>query len=356
MELAFAGLHVAVFDSQEPGREASWASAGMISPAPESVAMSSLLSLSVMSAKLYPEFVQRVEELSGQTVGYRPDGALEVFLEAHTKAHVEEVLAMHRSAGTRAEVLSSEQACDMEPALTSEIRDAIHRPDEASVDNRLLTRAVLEVARRKGVEIIAGNAAKALWREGKACKGLRLATGEVEARWTIIAAGCFSDQIEGVSAYAPVIPVKGQIMALRSDSVKLSRVLWSEHIYLVPRNDGRIIAGATVEYEGFDRSITAGGVKEILDGAVSLVPALRKARILETWVGLRPDSRDHLPILGPTDLQGLLIATGHFRNGILLTPITAKLIREWITAQKVSTDWESFSPLRFLEARQTKSA
>jgi glycine oxidase len=138
--------------------------------------------------------------------------------------------------------------------------------------------------------------------------------------------------------------------ALRADDLKIERVLWSEKIYLVPRNDGRILAGATVEHAGFDKRVTAGGIEKILAAAIELAPGLKDARIEETWAGLRPDSADHMPILGPTDVDGLLIATGHFRSGILLTPITARLMREWITEQRVSVDWERFSPLRFQSA------
>ncbi|HEX8872398.1 MAG TPA: FAD-dependent oxidoreductase, partial [Candidatus Acidoferrum sp.] len=114
--------------------------------------------------------------------------------------------------------------------------------------------------------------------------------------------------------------------------------------------------GSTIERTGFDHDVTAGGVKKILSGAIRLVPELEKARIVETWAGLRPDSPDHLPIIGPTDINGLLIATGHFRSGILLAPITARLLGEWITTQNVSVDWERFSPMRFLEARKTQRA
>jgi glycine oxidase len=355
-ELAAEGLNVAVFDAQHPGREASWASAGMISPAPESSAMASLLPISMASVRLYPEFIQHVEEVSGKTVGYRNDGALDLLLNGTGQAEMDEILALHRGAGLRAEPLSGPEAREIEPAITGDLRAAIHRPDEASRDNRLLTEATLEAARRKGVDIFPGNGAKALWKEGDACKGLQLQSGRVEARWTVIAAGCFSASIEGVAAYAPVIPAKGQMMALRCDSVNLKKDLWSGHMYLVPRHDGRIIAGSTVEYEGFDRSVTVVGMKRILTGAISMVPALESARIEETWAGLRPDSPDHLPILGPTDVDGLLIATGHFRSGILLTPVTARLIRDWVTTQKVSEDWAPFSPMRFQRARHSRGA
>jgi glycine oxidase len=138
--------------------------------------------------------------------------------------------------------------------------------------------------------------------------------------------------------------------ALRTESVKIERVLWSESIYLVPRDDGRILAGATVEHVGFDKNVTAGGLEKLMRAAIELAPGLANARVEETWAGLRPDSPDHLPILGPADLDGLLVATGHFREGILLTPITARLVREWITEQRVSVDWQRFSPLRFQSA------
>jgi len=355
-ELASEGLSVAVFDAQIPGREASWASAGMISPAPENSTMASLLPISLASVRLYPDFLKRVEELSGKNVGYRKDGALDLLLNGAGQAEIDELLALHRGAGLRAEALSGPEARELEPALTGELRAAVHRPDEASLDNRLLTEATLEAARRKGVEIFPGNGAKALWTEGTTCRGLHLQNGRVEAKWTVIAAGCFSARIDGVAPYAPVTPAKGQMMALRCGAVNLKKDLWCGHIYLVPRHDGRIIAGSTVEYEGFDRNVTVAGMKNILTGAVSLVPALEAARIEETWAGLRPDSPDHLPILGPTDLDGLLIATGHFRSGILLTPVTARLIREWVTTQKVSEDWTPFSPLRFQQARQSRGA
>ncbi len=356
LELASAGVKVGVFDAQKPGREASWASAGMISPSPESTATTCVLPLSMASVRIYPEFIRRVEELSGKNVGYRKEGALDIFLDGEKQSEITEILEQHRNAGLRAEALSGEQAIALEPMLTAEIRAGILRNDEASLDNRVFTEATLEAARLKGAEIHSGNGARALWMEGRVCKGVQVETGRVEARWTVIAAGCFSAQIEGAADYAPVTPAKGQMMALRCDGVKLRRDIWSEHMYLVPRTDGRIIAGSTIEYEGFDRSVTAAGMKKILSGALSLVPALEKAHVEETWAGLRPDTPDHLPILGPTDRDGLLIATGHFRSGILLAPITAQLIREWVTSQKVSVDWAPFSPLRFQEKRQTLRA
>jgi glycine oxidase len=350
LELARAGLRVAVFDRQQPGQEASWASAGIISPAPENPGMISTVELGKRSAALYPEFVALVEEISGQTTGYRAKGTLGALFSHDTKAELSTIVALHHGLGLKAEPLRAEDARELEPALSEEIEAAVLRPEEASIDNRLLTRALFEAARRSGAEIVSGSSVKAIWREGNGCRGLILQNEKVEAKWTVIAAGCFSGAIEGLTPYAPVHPAKGQMAALRAEDVRVERVLWSEKIYLVPRNDGRLLAGATLEYVGFDKRVTAGGIEKILAAAIELAPGLKNARIEETWAGLRPDSADHLPILGPTDLEGLLMATGHFRSGILLTPITARLIREWITEQKVSLEWERFSPLRFRPA------
>jgi glycine oxidase len=347
LELARAGLRVGLFDRQEPGQEASWAGAGILSPAPESAAMISLVPLGKASMAIYPEFVRMVEEISGQSAGYRPKGTLQALFSRDAREELSTVIALHHGLGLKAEPLRAEDARALEPSLSEDLEAAVLRPDEASVDNRALTQAVLEAARRSGVQFFPGSSVNAIWRVGGKCAGLNLNNEKIAAQWTVIAAGCFSASIEGVASYAPVRPAKGQMIALRTDDLKIERVLWSEKIYLVPRNDGRILAGATVEYTGFEKGVTAGGIEKILAGAIELSPGLAAARVEETWAGLRPDSPDHLPILGPTDIDGLLIATGHFRGGILLTPITARLVTDWVTQQRVSVDWDRFSPMRF---------
>jgi glycine oxidase len=308
--------------------------------------------LAQRSAALYPEFVARVEETSGLSTGYRRRGTIEALFSRDAREELSTIIALHHGLGLKAEPLRAEDARELEPALSDELEAAVLRPEEASIDNRLLTAAVFEAAQRRCTEIFPASRVKGIWREGARCRGLILENERVEAQWTVIAAGCFSGTIEGISAYAPVKPAKGQMIALRADDLPMERVLWSENVYLVPRNDGRILAGATVEYVGFDKRVTAGGIEKVLAGAIELAPGLKDARIEETWAGLRPDSADHLPILGPTDLEGLVMATGHFRSGILLAPATAQLIREWVTEQRVSLDWERFSPLRF----QSKAA
>jgi glycine oxidase len=356
LELADAGLKVGLFDAREPGREASWASGGMISPAPENPGMIPFMPMSLASVALYPEFIRRVEALTGMDVGYRKSGALDVILTGNAEEALSTVIALQHGVGLKAKALSAEQARQMEPALTEELQAAIFREDEASLDTRAFTDATLKAAEQKGVKIFPRIGAKALWKAGNRCKGLVLEDGQAEAKWTVIAAGCFSARIEGAAEYAPVSPAKGQMIALRCDSVGIKRILWLGHKYLVPRSDGRIIAGSTIERTGFDHAVTAGGVQLILREVMKIVPGLENARIEETWAGLRPDSPDHLPIIGPTDVEGLLIATGHFRSGVLLAPVTARMIREWVVAQSVSVDWERVSPMRFLEATRGQSA
>ena len=357
VELASAGLQVAVFDAQQPAQEASWASAGILSPAPENPAMIAMVELGKASLAMYPAFVGKVEELSGMPTGYRAKGTVEAIFNRHAQEELNTIVALHHGLGLAAEAISAAEARELEPDLSEEVEAAVLRPDEASVDNRLLSAALLQAAKRSGVQIVAGAPVQSIARQGNRCTGLVLRDGKkVSAAQTIIAAGCFSAQIGGVEPFAPVRPAKGQMVSLRSSKATIERVLWSERIYLVPRNDGRILAGATVEHIGFDKTVTASGIHSNLTGAIELAPVLAQAHVEETWAGLRPDTPDHLPILGPTDIEGLIIATGHYRSGVLLTPITAKLINEYITAQALRADIERFSPMRFQSANRVSTA
>src|SRR6202161_486688 len=356
LELAQAGLKVGMSNRPEPGREASWASAGILSPAPESPAMISMVPLAKASMNLYPALVANVEEISGEKVGFRPKGTIDVFFNKDAIPDLSTLIALHHGMGLKAEPLRPEDARELEPSLSPELEAAALRPEEASIDNRAFTHAMLSAAKRSGAEVFPGSSVTGIVQEAGRCTGLKLENEAVSAKWTVIAAGCFSAGIEGVKEFAPVRPAKGQMVSLRADGLKIERVIWGEKIYIVPRNDGRILAGAPVEYVGFDKQVTAGGIEKILSAAIEVIPEFADARIEETWAGLRPDSPDHLPILGPTDIDGLVIATGHFRSGVLLTPITARLVRQWITERSVELDWERLSPMRFIESRRETTA
>lgn len=358
-ELAGRKLRVVVLDRQQPGRESSWAAAGMLAPGPDSPdshGSTKLVPLAKESLRLYPQFVAAIEETSGKPTGFAREGTLEIFHGASGEAVRDNFVAEHRRLGLSAEPIHLESARRMEPSLNSEAGVAAWLPGEATIDPRALVDAVLSAAANRGAQIRADCAATSLLMEGGRCAGVIAGGQRISAGHVVITAGCYSGAMEdGIARYAPTRPVRGQMISLRHRDVKLTRVLRSANGYLVPRLDGRILAGSTLEDAGFEKSVTPAGLQKILSAALELAPALASAEILETWAGLRPGSPDDLPILGPTDTEGLIVATGHYRNGVLLAPITAKLVREWITGGKASADAEAFSPLRF-QNREARSA
>ncbi|MFZ3330062.1 MAG: glycine oxidase ThiO [Candidatus Acidiferrales bacterium] len=359
-ELAGEKLRVLVVDRQRPGREASWAAAGMLSPGPDSPETVPLVPLGKESLQLYPDFVAGIEEACGRTVDYTREGTFEVFCGRDGETARDKMIEEHRDLGLAIETISVAAARGLEPELGAAVSAAAWLPEEATVDPRLLTEAVLAAAERRGAEIRGDCAVETLLCRRGACTGVIAAGGEkIEGEHVVIATGAFCGTIkdcvsagpENLARYAPVRPVRGQLVALRSATVRLKKVLRSSRGYLVPRRDGRIIAGSTLENAGFAKQVTPQGIRKILGGAKELAPGLAGAEIVEQWAGLRPDSPDHLPIIGPTEMRGLLIATGHYRNGILLAPVTAKIVRDWIVSGKASFVAEDFSPLRFTAAR-----
>jgi glycine oxidase len=354
-ELARRNVGVLLLDNQSPGQEASWAAAGMLAPPPDSADAIPLVPLGRASLEIYPEFIETVEEISGEKTGYRPHGTMEVFFGNDADRKLSTLIAVHHGLGLTAEVLRIDEAFELEPHLSRDLGAAALLRSEASVDNRALTRAVLRAAEASGAEIRPGCPVKGVLQAAKRCTGVIAAGERFEGKNTVIAAGCFSARIEGVSQYAPVRPVRGQMVALNSERVEIGHVLRSEHGYIVPRGGGMCVAGSTLEQVGFEKRVTPDGLGKILAAAVEIAPGLAGASITESWSGLRPDTPDHLPILGPTDVEGLLIATGHFRNGILLTPITARLIADWITEQRTIVSWDRFSSMRFVESSRASA-
>jgi glycine oxidase len=352
-ELAAEKLNILLVDRQQPGCEASWAAAGMLSPSPDSAYAAPLVPLAKESLRLYPRFVKSIEETSGRSTAYTSEGTLEIFSAPQGVPERDRMIAEHRRLGLAAEEISLEAARKLEESLGPAARAAAWLPEEATVDPRLLIDALLAAVRLRGVEIRTNCQVTFLLREGDRCSGVVAGNETIAAKNVVVAAGCFSSRLAAdnkwFARYAPTHPVRGQMLSLRPKSLKLQRVLRSEKGYLVPRRDGRIVAGSTLENAGYDKHVTPAGMRQILDAALELVPGLAGAEIVETWAGLRPGTPDGLPLLGPTDIRGLLIATGHYRNGILLAPVTAKLVRNWILGDTVTSDTEIFSPLRFEE-------
>jgi glycine oxidase len=374
-ELASEKLRVAILDRQEPGREASWAAAGMLAPGSDSPESSALVPLGIESLRLYPEFVAALENTSGKSTDFMRNGTFEVFRAPQAEAQRNVMVAEFRRLAIAAEAISLNDARKLEPSLGPQADAVAWLPDEATVDPRLLVEAVLAAATQRGAEIRANCAVDSLRYEQGVCVGVIAGAQKFAAKQVIIAAGSFCGTIEGgtiagadaahaadpqrttrLRHYAPVHPVRGQMLALRSTTVQLKKVLRSQHGYLVPRRDGRIIAGSTLEDAGFVKQVTPQGVRQILDAALELAPALADAKVVEEWSGLRPGTPDLLPIIGPTDIAGLWLSTGHYRNGILLAPATAKIMRDWIVTGKSNFNAESFSPLRFTAANPHQHA
>jgi glycine oxidase len=350
-ELAGEKLHVVVFDRQQPGREASWAAAGMLSPAPDSPRDWPLAPLGAESLRLYPHFVASVETESGKSAAYAREGTLEVFSGVDGEADRDHRVRQCRQLGLCAEPLDLTAAREWETALGHRARAVAWLPDEGTVEPRALTSAVIAAAQHRDVEIRGDCAVAELICERSRCTGFIAGGERISAGHVVVAAGCYSGQLRSGSdllgRLAPTRPVRGQMLALRPRGATLRRVLRSERGYLVPRRDGRMVAGSTSEEAGFEKNVTPEGVRKIFDAALELFPGLADAELVETWSGLRPGTPDDLPILGPTDVEGLLIAAGHYRNGILLAPVTAKLTRDWIIDGQTRLDATAFSPLRF---------
>ncbi len=354
-EMAGEGWKVRLLDRQKPGAEASWAAAGMLSPSAEAAHLPALVPLSGAALNLYPAFIEELESAAGIRTDFERQGSLVAFFGGGANHTQGEFLATLARTGLDGEPLTGEEARRREPGLNPEVAEAVWFAKEASVDPRALGRALRAAAERRGVAIEAGTEVFRVLIERGRCRGVATAAGEISAARVVIAAGCYSAAIEGAARYAQTRPVRGQMAALDGGAARPRTMIRSERGYLVPRPDGRVLAGSTLENTGFDKSVTAGGLRKILNGAAEMVPALEKAAILETWAGLRPDSPDHLPILGPTEVENLSVATGHYRDGILLAPITARLARAWLLGQPADLPIEAFSPLRFLAPKTSST-
>ncbi len=365
-QLAAEKLRVAVLDRNVPGREASWAAAGMLSPGPDSSEASALVPLAKESLRLYPEFIAAIEQASNKSTDFTRNGTFEMFRGPEAENARDKMVAQFHHLGLAAAAMSPNEARKHEPSLGPQAGAIAWLPEEATVDPRRLVEAVLAAAKQRGAEIRANCPVDALLYEGNACVGVFAGGEKIAAQQVVVAAGSFcgtiSDRAHEVGShpqlrqYAPVHPVRGQMLALRSLTVQLKKVLRSQYGYLVPRRDGRIIAGSTLEDAGFVKQVTPQGVRQILDAALELAPALVDAKIVEEWSGLRPGTPDLLPIIGPSDIAGLWLATGHYRNGILLAPATAMIMRDWIVTGKSNFNAERFSPLRFTAAKSHAQA
>jgi glycine oxidase len=347
-----AGLAVTVVDP-EPAGKASYVSAGMLPPMNELLVDDEpLLRLCLASRERYRSFVAELEEDSGMDPGFRGDGVLDVAFTAEDVAALESLGRFARTRGIRCEPLSGEECRALEPALVPSVSGGLLAPDDGAVNPRQLNAALLAATRRRGGRVVEEAVTEVLV-DGRAA-GVRLKSGDiVRADRVVLAAGCWTHLLGGLppGAVPEVRPVKGQILRLRSQPPLLgvttrARVDGSA-VYLVPRTDGELVVGATYEEAGYDTTPTAAGLGELLGKARRVLPDAGRLAFAEFGVGLRPGSPDDLPLIGHTPVPDLLLATGHFRIGVQLAPITADTMTEMLMTDEAPEIAKPFSPLRF---------
>jgi glycine oxidase len=353
-ELARRGHTVRVYDIAEPGRAASWAGAGLLAPYSERTP-APLFDACERALHAYPEFARNVAEASGIDPRVHLGGIVHV---ATSDAELQELERRSQTLRARAvtcAILDRTALLSAEPSLSSSACGALLLGAEGSVDNRRLGRALIAACTELGVRLIESKTI-AVRCDTRRALGVVSDAGFAPAEAIVNAAGAWAAQLEGVPVqYLPAVrPVKGQMLAIEVPHGFVRRPVWTSDVYLVPRDDGRLLIGATVEEHGFDSRITAGGLSHLLAGALRAAPSLDDFTVSEQWAGLRPATSDGLPYIGRTALDGLFTATGHFRNGILLAPVTATAIADAI--EGTDDPFPAFSPSRAIGSRMESHA
>jgi glycine oxidase len=349
LRLAQRGLAVTVIERGIPGAEASSAAAGILGPQWEADGAGPLLDLGLRSRALYPGFAAELRELSGIDIGFAKAGLLEVaFDEAGARALAARC-AWQRGRGLRGELLDAGQVHAVEPQLGPGVRAGLRLSDEGHVNARALARALSQSAAIAGAKFLQGHYVRRVVTAGGRVTGVELDGETLPAKMVVIAAGSWSSLVEGGGVPPPTIrPARGQMVAIEMRPPLFRHVIAAHGGgYLVPRLDGTVLAGSTLEMVGYRKEVTVAGLSQILAMVRALIPQLDHAPVVETWSNFRPYTDDHLPVLGRTGVEGLVLATGHYRYGILLTPITAQLIAELITSGTATIDLTPFSVARF---------
>jgi len=341
-ELSSRGASVQVIERGRTGQEASSAAAGLLSAQSDAVTPSPFFDLARESRDLYPAWSLALSGETGVGVGWRRTGIVRC-----GPPETLEPYGWQSGAGLPIERMDASEIGRCTAGRAAPGLSGLFFPEDAVVDSRLLVRALKRSLLERGVGVGEGGAVTRFRVEGGACRGVETTTGPVAAARVVDAAGAWADLDPALPFPIPVEPVSGQIVELTDDG-PFPTVLGSDEVYLVPRGR-RILVGATVERTGFRKEVTAAGVAELLSAAIGLAPSLARARVTGSWSGLRPGTPDDLPILGESPIRGLFLAAGHFRNGILLAPLTALLLADAVTGV-LSRDLSLFSPERFAGA------
>jgi glycine oxidase len=337
-----ASKSVLLLDRGATGRGTSYAAAGMLSPLSEADNQGPFFQLCRSSLAMYDRFIEELQQESGLDVAYSKEGLLSLASSKESAATLRQRYEWQRQAGFGVELLLPDGVKKMEPLITAPIIHALFMPGERSVAPRRLVNAVRESCFARGVEIRTGVHVDAI-----SANTVHFAHMTMQAASIIIASGVWSAELEGLKPRIPISPRKGQILSLAMPSGAFRRMIRWEHSYFVPRSTGELIVGATNEDVGFESSVTPAGLGRLLTDAQSISSHVGSYPILETWTGLRPATGDELPILGPTAVPGVYYATGHYRNGVLLAPITAAIVADLVEGRDPKIDIQPYSPSRF---------
>jgi glycine oxidase len=355
--LALRGVpEISIIERASPGTEASFAAAGMLAPQAEADSNDEFFRFTCQSRDMYANFAATLFEETGVDVELDTTGTLYLALTEHDQSEIDQRCDWQTRAGLPVARLTAVDARGLEPCISPSVEGALHFPLDVQVENRRLLTALANSVNKLGVKTISETSVESLLVERDRVNGLQTTRGFLSCSTVVVAAGCWTSSI-GVSSVETeqrpksmpkIEPVRGQMLCFDSRPQLVSHVIYSPRGYLVPRRDGRLLAGSTSESAGFAKQVTAGGIGSILGHAMEIAPSLARLPMLDSWAGLRPRAADGLPVLGPCgEIEGLFYATGHYRNGILLAPITGELIAQAVIDKIVSPLLAPFSPNRF---------
>ncbi|HXD34267.1 MAG TPA: glycine oxidase ThiO [Pyrinomonadaceae bacterium] len=349
--LARRGLDVTLIERRELGAEASWAAGGILGPQAEADCADDFFELACKSRDLYSALAIDLLEEAGIDIELNTAGTLYLALTEADENEVARRYEWQTQTGLPVNQLSASEARQLEPLVSETVRSALFFPRDIQVDNRRLLTALIAANERFGVRLVTDTTVESLEIAHNRVTGVITSKGLIGAPRVVLAAGAWTSLISDAQAelvsQVRIEPVRGQMVCLQTKPGTAQRILYSPRGYLVPRRDGRVIAGSTTEHVGYSKQVTAAGVSTILNHTFEIAPSLSSAPISDTWSGLRPRSEDNLPVLGPCEVDGLFYATGHYRNGILLAPITGELLADAIVGNVVSPLLSRFSPHRF---------
>ena len=346
-ELARHGRRVVVVERGRIGSEASTAAAGILAAQVDLPTPGPLFELCQAARRMYPRWVEHLERRAKQSVSYHVDGVLHVVVSGREEHHMKRQVRWQTQRGLRAERWSSKEVRRREPAVDGKFKCGFFFPTEVQVDTLLLMRALALACKDAGVELQEQTSVRTIRIGEHAVRGVETSRGALDAPIVVNCLGSWAAMDGAFPVAVPVEPARGQILAFSGPKRLFRHAVMSERAYVVQRRDGRLLIGSTIEHVGFNKSLTLEGMHAILCGVRHVSSALDACQFLEAWAGFRPYTDDRLPLLGKTSVDGLYVATGHFRHGILLAPITATLITELILRGRPSIDLTPFSLQRF---------